>query len=202
MKINDIWINVKDRRLIWSKERSQKKEIAEKLNIPILLKILQRPKVSNTQQKNANRRDKLLDAKDEKFPEGKNNNPVLKPALATGSGNRELIRASPRKRVQILHIPRSTESINQREVLAKMEQALRDPGCDPEPDIPAIKSLLGRLRKKSLPAIDIYKISEMAFYRYLKKAKSEFFFISLSQIKRIIEDRLREEAEKDKQEIL
>jgi hypothetical protein len=102
-----------------------------------------------------------------------------KPTLITGSGNYKLIRASLQKYVQILHTLRSIKSINQREALAKMKQALRDSKCDPESDIPAIESLLGRLRKKSLPAIDIYKISKVIFYCYLKKIKSEFFFISL-----------------------
>jgi hypothetical protein len=124
------------------------------------------------------------------------------PFPKTGSANPEAGGAPRRKRVRILHTPKSTESIDRREALAKMEQALKDPECDPKPDTPIMKSLLDRLRKKSLPAIDIYKISEVAFHCYIKKVKSEFFFISLSQIKQIIEDRLRGEAEENKKEIL
>jgi hypothetical protein len=42
----------------------------------------------------------------------------------------------------------------------------------------------------------------MAFHRHVKKKKDEFFYITLSEIERIINERLCREAEENKKEIL
>jgi hypothetical protein len=174
------------------------------------LKILQRPKSINNQQKDADRRDRLLEAEDGKSVGRKNVIPSPKLAIhhippipgpitaerkrkndvSFPELNAEPLKGSLRKRVRILHRPKSTETINRREALAKMNDALKDPGWDLEPDTPTKESLLDRLGKKSLPTVDICGITGVSFHRYMKKAESEIFFISLAEIKRVIEDRL------------
>jgi hypothetical protein len=198
MEDNGVYIDVPNRRLVWPKEQSQNEEIAEKLNIPVPLRILQRPKPTAEQQKDADRRDKLFEIEDAKEkPERKKVIPFSKPA----SPRIQPIRGPPRK-VRFKHSPKSTESIDRREALAKMEHALKLPDKDIEPEIPREESLIDRLSKKLLPQIDICAIRAAAFHRCVKRRKDKFFYTTLSEIERIIDERLRGEAEEDKKEIL
>jgi hypothetical protein len=127
---NGVCINVPNRHLVWPKEQSQNKKIAEKLNVPVPLRILQRPKATAAQQKDIDRRDKLFEIKNaKKEPEWKKI--VLFPESSPGN---QPIRSSPQK-VRFKHSPKSTESIDRRESLAKMKRALKPLNKDIEPKI-------------------------------------------------------------------
>jgi hypothetical protein len=125
----------------------------------------------------------LLEAENEKSVKRKNI--ILFPKL-----NAESFKDSLRKRVRILYRPKSTEIINRREALAKMNNALKDPEWDLKSDTPAKKFLLDCLEKKLLLIVNIYEIISVLFHCYIKKTESEIFFISLAEIKRVIKDRL------------
>ena len=57
----DIWLDPKNRRLIWPEDRTQVEEIQEKLNVVVPREILKRPTPDPDVQKDADRRDRLLD---------------------------------------------------------------------------------------------------------------------------------------------
>jgi transposase InsO family protein len=203
METNDVWIDVPNRRLVWPEERSQQEEIAEKLNVSIPLQILKRLKISAAQQKDADRRDKLFEIEDAQTAERKNIIPSFTPVSLEIQPISVLLQ-KPRKRVRFdtPYRPRSSESIDRREAMAKMNQALKDPGYNPELEIPRTESLLDRLRKKTLPQIDICGIGATGFRRHEKRKEVEIFCTSLYEIERLIERRLLGEAEEDKQEII
>jgi hypothetical protein len=86
--------------------------------------------------------------------------------------------------------------------MAKMNQALKDPGYNPKLEIPRTESLLDQLRKKTLSQIDIYGIGATGFRRHEKRKEIKIFYTSLYKIERLIKRRLLGEAEEDKQEII
>ncbi|OJD21031.1 hypothetical protein ACJ73_07629 [Blastomyces percursus] len=58
---NEIWLDVKNRRLVWPKERSQMEEIAVKSQIMIPRSILKKSASKPEHQEDADRRDRLLE---------------------------------------------------------------------------------------------------------------------------------------------
>lgn len=59
-----IWLDPGNRRLIWPEDRTQAEEIQEKLNVVVPREILKRPFPDSIAQRDADRRDKLMDAED------------------------------------------------------------------------------------------------------------------------------------------
>jgi hypothetical protein len=72
MEEHDLWIDVRNRRLVWPEERSQQEEITEKMNVPVPIQILQRPKATSGQEEDARRRDALLEVEIETEKRRKN----------------------------------------------------------------------------------------------------------------------------------
>jgi hypothetical protein len=132
MEEHDLWIDVRNRRLVWPEERSQQEEITEQLNVPILIQILQRPKATVNQQKDAARREALMKVEVEAERQRKN-----------------VVSSQPPKRRKHVRFdspyqPKSTESIDRRESMKKMQRALAGLGDELEPKTPKSESLLER----------------------------------------------------------
>jgi hypothetical protein len=205
MEEHDLWIDIRNRRLVWPEERSQHEEITEKLNVPIPLQILQRPKVTAEQQKDASRRDRMFEAEDAAEKPARKN---IVPSQPAGSPNPGPISAPPPKPQKRVHFdthppyrPKSTESIDRRKAMTKMQRALQDPGDDPEPETPQSESLMDRLKKKSLPVIDICLLGLTGFRRHMGKKDVDIFYVTLHEIERLLDEKLRGEAPEDRREI-
>lgn len=60
----DIWLDMKNQKLIWPKEQTIKEEVQAKHDIPVPVSILQRPKLNPEHQKDVMHRDRLMEAED------------------------------------------------------------------------------------------------------------------------------------------
>ena len=164
---NEIWLDVKNRRLIWPKERSQMEEIAVKSQIMIPRSILKRPVGKPEHQEDADRRDRLLEQEsihDEK----------PKP--------REVVTISSKT---WNHVSR-TEKMDRRDDLAKMNRQLKMTTPEVHSSIP-IRSM----RNEEVPKTSekLAFIGAAAFHRHEKSKKSETFISNLHEIDRIIEEK-------------
>jgi aspartyl protease len=63
----DVWLNMKDQRLVWPDQRSLLDEIQSQQNISLPKMILKRPEVNPDHQKNMERRDRLMEAEENKL---------------------------------------------------------------------------------------------------------------------------------------
>ena len=63
----DVWLNMKDQRLVWPDQRSLLDEIQSQQNISLPKMILKRPEVNPDHQKNMERRDRLMEAEEKKL---------------------------------------------------------------------------------------------------------------------------------------
>jgi transposase InsO family protein len=207
MEEHDLWIDVRNRRLVWPEERSQQEELTEKMNVPVPMQILQRPKATVDQQKDAARRDALMEDEIEVKKCRKNVIPFHEPA---GWGNHGPIRTPqlqpPKQRKHVRfdssYQPKSTESIDRRESMEKMQRALTDLGNEPEPEMLKSESLLERLKKKPLSCqLDICLIGATGFRRHMGKKDIDICYVTLNEIERLLDEKLRDEAPEDRKEI-
>ena len=115
----DIWLDPRNRRLIWPEDRTKAEEIQEKLNLVVPREILRRPNPDSDIQRDADRRDKLMEEEDKKL-----GRKLIRMNSHVDTSNKTEVVDGPPRSISRHRVPR-TEKMDRRDRLAKMNRALK-----------------------------------------------------------------------------
>jgi len=166
----DVWLDVKNRELIWPNERSA---LDKALPPPRLIprSVLRKQSPNPAHQEDAERRDRAIEGE---IAGWKDPSSKMQPKPTKGRFTDPLV-------------PR-TQRMDYRDNLAKMKRALR-PNSEAQPPQPVRKKV--QFDPKAFPNVNVAFIGAEAYKRHARSPKSECFIISLSELDRTIEDKQR-----------
>ena len=168
----DVWLNVKHRKLVWPEQRSLLDEIQCKQYLVAPKQILQHSKPDPIHQADMERRDRQIEKKEQRER-------YRVPRKEESDRRMNMAKMSRALRGQSLLTDQSMES-----------EDLSRP-------VMANQKLQRETTSHQVAQIDIAAIGAAPFQRHLKKKDTEVFIASLSEIDRIIEEKREKDRQKE-----
>ena len=163
---HDVWLDVRNRRLVWPHERTLKEELEAEQPKLLPKQILQRPRPQPEHQKDVERRDRKMNREDQQTERYR---PPRNEDMDRHSNRQKMMRALDNQEPDQFHCA-AIKSLEPQ----SHHQVMKSPKHTP---------------------IDIALIGSAPFERHMKHKETEVFTTSLYEIDRIIEDKRLEERQ-------